>query len=382
MNVLTIISGLSIGGVEKTLLSCLPHLTKEGVEMDILCSAGGELDEAYKKNGAQIIDFGRFKQPFIDTIKLWNVLNKKQYDVVHSRFGHTSGLFALICKIKGIPCLISVHNEKAMFRNNWQGKPILSNLRNAYLNFHKKLTQKYATKILGHSKANLQYFIADYTKNEKYMLLYNGVDFSRLDTTESLNDQKQSILNKFVENSALTIISVGKFKEQKNHSFMIDAFASVQPLENNYKLILIGSGVLKPQIVRKVNELNLTNNVLFTDVEQNITPYLAASDLFFFPSLYEGFGNVIIEAHYKYLPILASGIPPHYESTYKYFHKFFFNPSNLLQCKEMLISILEEIKTPGKLDIVREEAYSFAKEFSIETMSNKMIDLFKKITYS
>lgn len=381
MNILTVMSGLEMGGIEKTLLTCLPYLNKHGVNMDILCSKGGELDKAYEANGARIIDFGKMKGPFVDAIRLWQVLSDKKYDVVHSRLGHTSGLYAWVCKLKGVPCLVSVHNEKAMFRNNWQRKPILSSIRAAYLALHKKLTQKYATKIVGHSKANLRYFTADYLSNNKYVVLYNGIDFSKLDSNTPLIKQKQEALNQFIGNSPLTIISVGKFKEQKNHSFLIDVFATLTPQRNNYKLILLGTGSLKESIEQKVNELGLTEHVLFTGVEQNIAPYLEASDLFFFPSLYEGFGNVIIEAQYKHLPVFVSGIPPHYESTYQYYQKFFFSPVNSNEASEKMAAMIDEIMEPEKLSIVKAEAFNFAEQFSIEAMINNMIILFKSVAH-
>src|SRR5690606_16419585 len=103
MKVLTIISRLGMGGIEKTLLSCLPYLIKHGVKMSVLCSLGGELDDDYKALGVELIDFGKNKKPFKDAQFLKKILSERKFDVVHSRYGHTSGLFAKVCHDLKIP---------------------------------------------------------------------------------------------------------------------------------------------------------------------------------------------------------------------------------------------------------------------------------------
>ena len=49
-------SRLEMGGIEKTLLSCIPFFTKKGVSITILCNKGGSLDKSFE-DLAQIIDF-------------------------------------------------------------------------------------------------------------------------------------------------------------------------------------------------------------------------------------------------------------------------------------------------------------------------------------
>src|SRR5690606_34702423 len=155
---LTIISKVEMGGIEKTLLSCLPYLKARDVYITVLCDDGGKLQTEYEKHGVKIIDFNGYKKPFLDAWRLRQVLKSEKFDIVHSRYGHTSGVFAKVCRDFGVPMLVSVHNEKAMFRNGWEGKPILGQVRKAYLAYHKKMTYKYATYIIGHSKANLAYY--------------------------------------------------------------------------------------------------------------------------------------------------------------------------------------------------------------------------------
>lgn len=373
MKVLTIISKLEMGGIEKTLLSCLPFLRSKGVEMIILCDEGGKLQLDYEVSGARIIDFAGYKKPFLDAIKLKKVLKAEKIDIVHSRYGHTSGMFAKVCRSLNIPFIVSIHNEKAMFKNSWQGKPVLNFIRDSYLNFHKRLTLKYSSLILGHSKTNLNYYKdAPEVYSHKLKVIYNGVDFKKFNSYPRLSEDKMIELEDVRQKSTTVFVHIGKFKEQKNHSFLIDVFNELKPKESGYHLLLLGEGPGKISMEQKVAQLDLSENVSFLGMETNIAPYLKVSDIFVFPSIYEGFGNVLIEAQYMKLLIAASDIQPHYEATYEGYHNFFFNPCDIQDAKSKIQSLLSQ-----NLELVKSQASDFSKNFTIENMSEQLFGIYK-----
>lgn len=373
MKILTIISKLEMGGIEKTLLSCLPHLISKGVEIYVLCDIGGQLDDEYKKHGAKIISFNGQKKPFFDAIRLKEILKNEKFDIVHSRYGHTSGLFAKVCYDLGVPLIVSIHNEKAMFRNNWKNNPILNKVRNLYLSYHKYLTTKYAKVILGHSKTNLNYFqdCPDRYK-DKLQIIYNGVDYSKFFNYPALKIDRYTNLENIRKSANKIFVHIGKFKEQKNHQFLIDIFKGLNAIENNYHLILLGEGPLMNGIKDYVKLKGLENHVHFIGMESNIAPYLKVCDVFLFPSIYEGFGNVLLEAQYAKLIVGASNIAPHYESTYKGYHQFFYDPYNL---EEAINKVQKLISL--KSDII-EEAFSFSSAFTIEKMSDELYKYYQQ----
>lgn len=379
MKVLTIVSRLEMGGIEKTLLSCIPFLNQAGVEMSILCSIGGELDEQFRSLGVKLIDFGNFKKPYKDALYLKKILETNSFDIVHSRYGHTSGLFAKVCNEMNIPFLVSIHNERAMFKNNWIGKPLLGSLRGLYLSYHKNLTIKYATKIIGHSKANLKYFVNDVDDlctSSQFEVLYNGVDFAKFESYKDLDIEKREILDHFLLDSNKVLVHIGSFKEQKNHTKLIDIFQGLSPKQNNYKLLLLGDGALLPRIKEKVHQYGLDNYVLFIGVETNIAPYLKVADLFIFPSLYEGFGNVLIEAQYVNLPIAASNIAPHFEASSHVYHSYFFDPNNVDSGVDKVLQLLKE-ENSAKIATAKK----FSKDFSIQEMAKNLISIYNKSFY-
>ncbi|CAL1519261.1 glycosyltransferase [Chitinophaga sp. MM2321] len=378
MRVLTIVSKLDIGGIEKTLLSCLPFLNKESIQLTVCCYAkGGHLEQQYKDAGTEILYFKRSRVPFYDAVQLYKILKSGKYDVVHSRFGFTSGAFAIACKWLSIPFIVSVHSERYFAKPKREGSIVLSAITRAYLGTHKFFTLRYATRIIGHSKTNLQYYTNSQTVSDKFQLIYNGIDFSTLARNSPvLTDE----VSRFIADSKCTFLHIGSFREPKNHLFLIDCFKALNPIQEKYKLILVGSGSLFEQVRRKVAVEGLENCVYFAGVDQNITRYLLNADLFFFPSIYEGLGNVLIEAQYMKVPVCASGLQPHHEATHAYYHQFFFDPYDVNDGADKLRRMIKTIRSEEINDAVIGDAQQFVLDnFTIERMAGNLATVYKAI---
>jgi len=99
---------------------------------------------------------------------------------------------------------------------------------------------------------------------------------------------------------------IGRFMEQKNHMFLAEIFKSFVDKHPNAVLLLVGDGPLKKQFERRIQELELSNKVLYAGIRSDIPALLSAMDVFVFPSLYEGMPNTVIEAQALGLPCVIS----------------------------------------------------------------------------
>lgn len=77
-------------------------------------------------------------------------------------------------------------------------------------------------------------------------------------------------------------------------------------------LLLIGndSGECGEEIHKKVERLGLKENVMFLGIRSDIPELLQAMDVFLFPSLFEGFGIVALEAQAAGIPTVVSNRIP------------------------------------------------------------------------
>ena len=102
------------------------------------------------------------------------------------------------------------------------------------------------------------------------------------------------------------IINVGRFRKQKNQILLIRAFYKFSQNYKNYKLLLVGSGVLKQKLKKEINTLKLNNKVFIIGWSLNTISYIRKSKIFVLPSLYEGLGNVLIDAINHNVPCIST----------------------------------------------------------------------------
>ena len=139
---------------------------------------------------------------------------------------------------------------------------------------------------------------------EQLRIIHNGVDVEKFCFNRDTRKSMRKKLGFSEEN--IVIGHVGRFSEQKNHSFIIKLLEEISKKDNKYRLLLLGDGPLRDAIKEQVSKSNLTDIVTFTGNVDNVNEYLQAMDIFVMPSFYEGFPVVAIEAQATGLPVLCS----------------------------------------------------------------------------
>lgn len=104
------------------------------------------------------------------------------------------------------------------------------------------------------------------------------------------------------------ILSVGTLKYEKDHASLIEAFALL-PQELNAHLMILGDGNQRDALEALVGRLGLEDRVHLPGFKLDPSPYFASADLFVLSSLWEGFGNVIVEAMEYGVPVVSTDCP-------------------------------------------------------------------------
>lgn len=134
---------------------------------------------------------------------------------------------------------------------------------------------------------------------EKVRVIYNPVDLARFHP-----DRRQDIgvalrREKGIKDQERVVLFVGSGFERKGLGPLIEAVALLRPLP--LRLWVVGKGRIAPYL-RLARKLHVEDRVDFWGPLSPADPCYAAADLFVFPTLYEPFGQVHLEA-------LASGLP-------------------------------------------------------------------------
>ncbi len=91
------------------------------------------------------------------------------------------------------------------------------------------------------------------------------------------------------------VISAGRLAEEKDFATLIDAFAILRK-NGPARLIILGEGDLRAELQGRIDGLGLTQDAILPGGVPDISPWLHYADVFVVSSLYEGFGNALVEA--------------------------------------------------------------------------------------
>lgn len=104
------------------------------------------------------------------------------------------------------------------------------------------------------------------------------------------------------------VLAVGKLKAQKDIATLLDAFREVRDARPA-RLLVLGSGELHDELVRRAAALGLADDVRFAGFVANPFPYMARARVFVSSSRWEGFSNVVAEALACGCPVVATDAP-------------------------------------------------------------------------
>ena len=165
--------------------------------------------------------------------------------------------------------------------------------RRILIAFNKVLLKQSATHYFACSKAAGKWMFGD----KDFTVIHNAIqprDFMHNGITRNFVRKKLGLQDCFV------VGHVGRFSYQKNHKFLIQIFSEIVKKQKNAMLMLIGNYVGDDFYWRQcheiVNELQLSEKVLFLGERKDVPDLMQAMDCFVLPSHFEGLPLVGIEA--------------------------------------------------------------------------------------
>lgn len=104
------------------------------------------------------------------------------------------------------------------------------------------------------------------------------------------------------------VLTVGRFSEQKGHSYLLDAVPLILRRHSNAHFLWVGDGPLAPGLSESIREKGLAGRVHMLGKRSDVPSLLKSADLFVLPSLFEGLPLIVLEAMASACPVVATRV--------------------------------------------------------------------------
>lgn len=230
--------------------------------------------------------------PMLD-YNFYNKIRKIEFDLIHAHSPFTTGIKALqIARKKNIPIVATFHSKyQDDFRQVFKNEGITRVLTKKIVEIYSAMDHVWApNKLSGET-------LKQYGFKGEIEVVQNGTDFEAIKASE---EKLEEINIRFkIEKNQRVFTFIGQHTLQKNVLMLINSLSVLKKMGVKFKAIFIGKGYAEDDMKKLVEELNLTNEVIFLGIvtdRELIKVVLSRADLMLFPSVYDTSGIVIIEA--------------------------------------------------------------------------------------
>lgn len=274
--------------------------------VDLLDAFPNFIMEDIKKRGPNVKFFSDiFAYNVLSTSKLVNELIKEEdrsFDIVvsHDWLSIISGVAAK--KELKKPFVFHIHStEKG--RTLGGGSQIVSELEHQ--------GGQSADVVVTVSSAMRDELVSQGFAENKIRVCGNGIDVQKYDPRKVSREDVDKIRKIYgIQENDPMILFIGRLFSIKGVDRLIMAMPSILRRAPNVKLVIVGLGEMQKHLTNLVSILNLKDSVKmkfeFISEEERILHY-ATSDVCVFPSLYEPFGIVCLEAMSMGKPVVVGG---------------------------------------------------------------------------
>lgn len=294
------------GGAEKQLIDLVNHFDYSKYRITIISIFRKSVYDNYTFQLDDRIN------PQVELKYLIDNGNPMVYRLFNHAFSHLSRrlLYRMLIKEKydyeiayyeGLPTLFVANSaNRSSKKYAWlhtDNHRLYQNKRSDELMNVSKLYSKF-DKVVGVSECTEQSF-KDFFPELNTCTIANGLDIE-------LIKKKAEEECPYPDFEEMTFVSVGRFTQVKGYLRLLQVLDKLHTEGYQFKLVLVGDGDEKNNLVKYVSERGLNTCVLFAGSQANPYKYFKNADYYVCSSYFEGFGLTVAESIVCGLPVLVT----------------------------------------------------------------------------
>ncbi len=237
--------------------------------------------------------------------KMYRILKGGKFDVFHTNVDLFNGPNLFIAWLSGM-------NIRVCHSHNTQQERAIAEGRNWKIIIYQYLMRKmcwiFSNRRCGCSEEALSFLFQERWKNdERAMVINNGIDISSFRETLDIEKKKKEV---GIDSKRKCVLSVGRLSAQKNPRMIAEVFWQLCQIREDCDLVWVGIGEMEEELRKYFDKKNISERVHFLGTRGDVCQLMQMSDVFLFPSTFEGLGIVLLEAQAAGLPCLVSDVVP------------------------------------------------------------------------
>lgn len=311
-----------IGGLGAHVTALVPALARQGLDVHVVTPNrnGGPAEEVipYEKDGSQVV-VHRVECPPTASGNLYTEVQQTNlclaeagtrisgelgFDLLHAHDWLVAFAAASLRRLQGCPLVATVHaTERGRMRGN-----LVAEMSHAINGAEWSLTHE-ATRVITTSRSMAQevegYFdIAP----AKIAVVPNGVDTDMVDALEFVDLTEFRTL--WAAPDSPIVFFVGRLTHEKGAHLILEAAPRVLSEFPHAQFVIAGTGAMAPTLAARAHELGIADQVRLPGFipDETRDRLFKVAQVAVFPSLYEPFGIVTLEAMAAKCPVVVSEV--------------------------------------------------------------------------